>query len=126
MTEAKPVPESRLKHAATLVASIAALLTSCAAFLEAYDKTVERESYEVLAAKIVELQEVQTQAPPSVFVATLTLPMDPRPSLSSNPSAAPLAIQMHTAQMTNPPRPPGPPAAARSLAPPPSWEGLKK
>ena len=59
---AKP-PEGRIKQAATLIASVAALITSCAALVQACDKSVEKKSYETLAEKIVELQQVVPATP---------------------------------------------------------------
>jgi hypothetical protein len=129
MTEVKPVRESRLKPMATLIASVAALLTSCAAFLEAYDKTRERESYEVLAAKIVELQEAQTQEPfvPEPTGSSAKVFMIPsEPSASPATSASPMTAPTYVARVSDPPMPRMPPPAARPLAPPPSWDGLKK
>lgn len=55
----KSLRESRLKHAASLVASLVALVTAVSAFVKPQDQSVNQESYEQLSASIKQLSEQQ-------------------------------------------------------------------
>jgi hypothetical protein len=127
MAEKQPIHESRLKHLATLVASVAALLTSMAALMQACDKSVEKKSYEVLAGKIVELQEVQAQPPPPNYQNDMFIPIaEPSSATTSAPSGSPAASSAPLAVRSQPKNNPSPPTPMERPAPPPAWGDLVK
>lgn len=75
--------ETPIKQLSTLIASVAALIMSIGSLIESCDKSVEKQSYETLSAKIVELQERET-------VTTVTpLEVIPMASVEAIASAEP-------------------------------------
>lgn len=85
----------KLKLIIALVTAVTALITSLTSLVKALDKTIEQTSYEVLSAKIVELQkelaDTHASQQPDEDPLALAAPddsdsCDPDPSTSSGPS----------------------------------------
>ena len=126
--------KDRVKSIANLVASTAALVASITALYEAYDKSLERKSYEVLSEKIKEIQEqknkhLEVNNVPIYEIESIISPIIERPSPLVDPPEQVFKIPESNSKslISNRPQPIAemPPKPSMPLSPPPDWNSLK-